>query len=184
MIIGISGEAGSGKTTLAKYLVKAYGFKEVAFADKLKEMIGRALFDLSDSQLYGHLKEHFDPRYDKSPREILQLGGELMRCIHKDIWIEAAFRGLDFGPDSHYVVSDARYVNELEKIRSVFCGDLWLMRRPGAGAKNGIAGHASEEEFKNFQFDSTFDNDGTLDDLYLKADKRMALWGNSRRAHE
>jgi hypothetical protein len=37
-LIGISGKIASGKTSVAKNLTK-YGYKRVAFADKLKEMV-------------------------------------------------------------------------------------------------------------------------------------------------
>jgi hypothetical protein len=39
MIIGLSGYAQSGKDTVAKILVDHYGFRRVAFADKIKEMV-------------------------------------------------------------------------------------------------------------------------------------------------
>jgi hypothetical protein len=38
MIIGLTGKAGSGKDTIGKYIESEYGFKRVAFADKLKEL--------------------------------------------------------------------------------------------------------------------------------------------------
>ena len=39
MIIGLSGYARSGKDTVAETLVNEYGFKRVAFADKIKDLL-------------------------------------------------------------------------------------------------------------------------------------------------
>ena len=50
MIIGIAGKIGSGKSTIAKIL-KAKGFQEQTYADKLKE-IAIKVFDLSYDQVY------------------------------------------------------------------------------------------------------------------------------------
>lgn len=45
MIIGLTGLKGSGKDTVAAYLIKEYGFERRAFADPLKRSIA-ALFDI------------------------------------------------------------------------------------------------------------------------------------------
>ena len=42
--IGLVGKAGTGKDTVAAYLVAVYGFRKFAFADKLKEI---------DTELFG-----------------------------------------------------------------------------------------------------------------------------------
>jgi len=52
MIIGLCGVAGSGKDTVADFLVKNHGFVKVAFADPLKR-ICKDVFDFSDEQLWG-----------------------------------------------------------------------------------------------------------------------------------
>lgn len=52
MIIGISGKAGSGKDTVADFLVKERGLVKVALADPLKR-ICKDVFDFTDEQLWG-----------------------------------------------------------------------------------------------------------------------------------
>lgn len=54
MIIGITGQppAGSGKDTVADFLVEEYGFAKVAMADPMKR-ICKEVFDFSDEQLWG-----------------------------------------------------------------------------------------------------------------------------------
>ena len=39
MLIGVCGKAGSGKDTIADYLVKKYNFKKIALADPIKRMV-------------------------------------------------------------------------------------------------------------------------------------------------
>lgn len=51
MIIGLIGKAGSGKSTVAKYLNKK-GYVEVALADPMKRFC-RDVFEFSDEQLWG-----------------------------------------------------------------------------------------------------------------------------------
>lgn len=64
MIIGLCGQAGVGKDTVADFLVKNHGFVKVALADPLKR-ICREVFDFSDEQLWGPSSERNkpDPRY-------------------------------------------------------------------------------------------------------------------------
>ena len=52
-IILLSGWKGSGKDTVANLLVSNYGFKRIAFADSLKDMV---------SELYNIPRSHFDHR--------------------------------------------------------------------------------------------------------------------------
>ena len=46
IIVGLSGKAGSGKDTVANYLVEKHNFTKLAFAGVLKEGM-KILFDLS-----------------------------------------------------------------------------------------------------------------------------------------
>lgn len=61
-LFGVSGFAGSGKDTMADYLVENYGFKKISFAKIIKDVC-RMVFGFTDEQLYGKLKEIPDQRY-------------------------------------------------------------------------------------------------------------------------
>ncbi len=114
MIIGIMGQAGSGKDTFADRLVDKYGFVKLALADPLKR-ICKDIFDFSDKQLWGPSEERNkpDPRYlvktdvsytngtqvpiytgdYLSPRVALQtLGTEWGRVCYKNVWVDYALR--------------------------------------------------------------------------------------------
>lgn len=64
MIIGIVGEAGSGKDTVAAMVLKSTGAVKVAFADPLKEFC-RDVFGFTDHQLWGpsEARNAPDPRF-------------------------------------------------------------------------------------------------------------------------
>lgn len=95
MILGILGQAGSGKDTVADHLVKKYRFMKVALADPLKR-ICQEVYDFSDEQLWGpsEMRNGADLRYPTgrgylSPRVALQtLGTEWGRSMYANTWID------------------------------------------------------------------------------------------------
>ena len=91
MIIGICGLIGSGKDTIADYLVTNYNFKKLSFADKLKDSVA-TMFDWDRELLDGKTDESRAWRekedaywtkelgYSVTPRLVLQkFGTECMR---------------------------------------------------------------------------------------------------------
>jgi len=67
MIIGIAGNAGSGKDTVADHLVKNHGFVKVSLADPLKRIV-RDVFAFTDEQLWGASEKRNEPdrRYPRT----------------------------------------------------------------------------------------------------------------------
>ena len=147
-IIGLSGFARSGKDEAARVLVEEFGFKQVAFADKLRdflyamnpfvawepgyrsnvsERINGAMMmpiyvqDVIDHHGWGGYKE---TKYGPEIRRLLQrLGTEAGRQTMWDtIWIDAALTG--HGDDARLVVSDARFFNEFDAVRARG-GGIW-----------------------------------------------------------
>ena len=179
-IIALSGFARSGKDEAAKVLVEELGFVQVAFADKLREMllalnpiveqswhVGQDLEihpetvyvqDVISQFGWGGYKE---TRYGTEIRRLLQrLGTEAGRqTLWDSIWIDAALTGLP--EDAKVVVSDARFFNEFDAVRQRG-GRVWRIERPGVGPAND---HPSEMEAIDYpHFELTLNNDGSLDD--------------------
>lgn len=172
MLISLSYAARSGKDTVADYLVKKYNFHKVAFADSLKKAC-KEIFNLSDEQVYGKLKETVDEYWQVTPRYILQrVGTECLRQGYaQDIWIKSL--GAKIKSNENYVISDARFINEVEAVKS-WGGIVIKMNRQAAHATGGIVGHESENSLKNYeQWDYIVDNNGTYEELYDKIDKLM-----------
>ena len=131
MIIGLVGLIGSGKDTVADYLVNVHGFRRESFAGTLKDAVA-AVFGWDRTLLEGRTtasrewREQVDPWWaarlnmpDLTPRWVLQYWGtEVMRRgFHDDIWIasiENKIRNLQ----DNVVISDCRFPNEIVSLRS------------------------------------------------------------------
>ena len=173
-ILGIGYTARVGKDTIADYLVKNYGFVKISFADSLKRAC-KEIFNLSDEQVYGNLKETIDPFWQKTPRYILQKVGTdcLRNGFDQNIWIKSLRSKLVFG--NKYVIPDVRFINEANAVVS-WGGKLVKVLRDNAGATGGIASHASEIELNSFdKWDYMVYNDSTFEDLYRKIDNLVKL---------
>lgn len=130
MIIGVCGFIGSGKDTIADYLVNIHQFRRESFANTLKDAVS-AVFGWDRTMLEGRTKqarewrEQVDPWWSKrlgqaiTPRWILQYWGtEVCRKgFHDDIWIASLENKLRNSSDD-VVISDCRFPNEIKAIRN------------------------------------------------------------------
>lgn len=177
-IIALSGFARSGKDEAAKVLVEEYGFVQVAFADKLREML-YALnpYVLGEFDGMGHphtavrLLQNVIDEYGWNGYKETMFGDEIRRLLQRlgteagrqtlwdSIWIDAALANLD--EDAKVVVSDARFFNEFDAVRERG-GYVWRIERPGVGPANN---HASETEAVSYpHFALHLNNYGTLEE--------------------
>jgi hypothetical protein len=170
MIVGLGFQARVGKGEVAARLCLKHGFTEVAFADALKEAC-RVIFGLTKSQLYGDDKDRPDAFWNDTPRNILQLVGTecLRRGYRDDVWVKAVERIMREHEGQDFVISDCRFPNEAEAIRS-WGGKLVKIVRVGAPII-ATSGHASESALATWDaWDYTLFNNGTLEDLATKVD--------------
>ena len=193
MIVGISGFAGSGKDTLADFLVP-HGFQKISLADPLKK-ICKDVFDFSDQQLWGpseyrnlpdkrYRREHslvgntciccgqkhqytheFQPCY-LTPRYALQLlGTEWGRHCYRHIWVDYVVKMAAHYPN--VVVPDVRYLNEINRLQSEGAKVVRIVRS-SSNPRTGMSHHSSEVEQSQIddnRFDFVIKNEGTLEDL-------------------
>ena len=168
---------GSGKDTVADFLVREHGFHRDSFAKSSKDAVSvifgwdRALLE-GDTQESRMWRERIDPywsnKLDKAvtPRYILQhWGTEVMRGhFHDNIWIDsftARYRG------GNIVLSDTRFINEINTIRDLK-GKVVLVRRgpiPTQKEMQERSVHQSEWDWIGQHFDYEIDNSGNLEDL-------------------
>ena len=131
MIIGICGFIGSGKDTVADYLVNLHHFRRESFANTLKDAVS-AVFGWDRTMLEGRTKqarewrEQVDPWWAQrlgmphlTPRWILQNWGTEIcrRGFHDDIWIASLENKLRNSTDN-VVISDCRFPNEIKAIKA------------------------------------------------------------------
>lgn len=121
MIIGIAGRKGSGKDTVAKFMLDTIGSHTAviaSFADPMKEMV--QVLGIDRQALWGpsEEREKIVPAYGKTTRHILQtLGTEWGReLIDPDIWVTAMEKRylalLERDPNMTLILPDVRFENE------------------------------------------------------------------------
>lgn len=175
-LIGITGKAASGKSSIANWLME----HRDAFVDSFAWPIKRGLVEMfaplgltMTHFIDPALKEAEIPAIGRSPRYLAQtLGTEWAReHLGGDVWIrrcEANLRDAHvWGAGSRLiVVPDVRFENEADWIRKH--GTLLHVRRPGANGMVGVIGHASEGGIVPHAEDFLIQNVGTLADLYAQ----------------
>lgn len=173
-VVGLSGLAGCGKSTVASYLVRAHGYTRVRFADPLKNGM-RAAFGLTDEEIEGKLKElPCDKLEGKTPRfGMQQFGTEFGRnTLGEDLWVNAWKRLVaDLPPYARVVADDVRFPNEAGAIWSLG-GFIFKIERPGQQTIT-TSGHASETQQARIEYDGKIINDGSIADLERAVDYRI-----------
>jgi len=190
VVIGLAGAIGSGKTTFARRLVEAWGFRRVGFAEGIREEVLRTIprtvraylravrpdlrarddaGGITVEEWTGFLRGAMDaqPR-DEFFRSILQeWGTELRRAEDPDYWVKQWERRIV--QYQRVVADDARYLIEVDAIRRAG-GHLITISRHRF---NTVAdSHASEHGLRDFNdWDFRLVNEGTIEDLWADADR-------------
>jgi hypothetical protein len=191
VIIGVSGKAGSGKDTIAKYLHDEYGFATLAFADPMKAFCAE-LFDWSYDQLWGpsELREQVDQKWGFSPRKALQLlGTEWGRALDENMWVKIGLEKAKQKIKDGYpgvVITDCRFKNEIGQVKAAGGSLLRVVRSSNTGGSSGVAGHASEREQDSIQeseFSAVIRNEGTIEDLHRRIEDFLDAIGAPTNNH-
>ncbi|NBP57024.1 hypothetical protein EBU71_10940, partial [bacterium] len=200
MIVGICGLIGSGKDTIADYLVNLHQFRRESFARSLKDAVA-AVFGWDRDMLEGRTKQSREWREQVdfwwsnrlgmkiTPRWVLQnWGTEVCRQgFHDDIWIASLENKLRNSEDN-VVISDCRFPNEITAIKNNNGIIVWVQRGElpdwydtaqdaNMGDKRALkymqdSGiHPSEWKWIGTEFDIIIDNNSSLNDLYEQIEK-------------
>ena len=170
MIICLVGLKGSGKTTIANYCSEYYGFKCIAIADPLKELV-KNIFTLTDEQVHDHLqKEELDIRWNRTPRQLLQwFGTDVMRNNFPTYWTDQLIEKIK-NSDGNILISDIRFEAEVDAIKTIFQDVyIWKIIR----CNDVIDYHSSEDYAKCANADVTLNNDGTITSLHHLIDVEL-----------
>ena len=186
MIVGICGLIGSGKDTIADYLIRKHDFEKISFADKLKDSVS-VMFDWDRELLDGKTdesrawREEVDEYWSKetgetiTPRLVLQLfGTECMRDgFYDGIWVSLTKKKILDNPGKNFVIPDVRFPNEAKMLYEIK-GQVWRVKRGqdpvwmrmyqdiGVEPKDV---HESEWRWANVDFNNVIYNDLGIEEL-------------------
>jgi len=167
-LIGLIGRARSGKDTVAGYLARRHKFTQVAFADPMKEMLEVAFDGINFRE--GDREQPIE-WLGKSPRQLMQtLGTGWGRdTIHQDLWKliteRKVLKAIEF--NWSMVISDVRFHNEADMILK-HGGELWQIQRDTTETVNA---HVSEQHSWDTYQTKTIENNGSLEELFLKVEE-------------
>ncbi len=184
-VIGICGQAGAGKDTLAKWFTSR-GYLRSGFSDPLKRMLNQAfgfsMDDWEDRQWkeslgaillmdsYGHAR-------CTTPRHVAQwLGTDVVRNnFGQDAWVELWTRRWHETGQGRIVAPDVRFQNEVDAIHKLGGVVLRVTRKGDRSADIHMhegevehAPHASERTDTLRSIDHEIRNDGTIAEMYEK----------------
>ncbi len=193
-VVGLVGFAGSGKDTAASLFRKG-GYQQDSFAAPLKDVISQ-IFSWDRGMVEGGTKESREWReqpdaywseafgYPVIPRVVLQkFGTESMRDVfHDDIWVKSLIRRIQMSSNKKFVISDARFQNEVQAIQEMGGIILRIRRGPEPNwflvadqANRGnpdairhmieLGIHRSEWDWIGCEFDYVIENNGTLSEF-------------------
>jgi hypothetical protein len=162
-LIGLGGVSGSGKTTAGQYLEKRSGYKTIAFADSLKDIVAY-LYGLDrkvlegDAPVRAERKKPLQQCPSRSMVDILQaMGTEVFRSFDPDVWINHVRRKIN---TDRVVITDMRYVNEIEFVKSLG-GYAFEIVRPGHKSEAPV--HASEVSIPRENYHHIIVNDEDIE---------------------
>lgn len=156
-VIGLAGPAGAGKDTVAEMIQRMYGYKRIAFAHTLKNMLAIAGMPEPEREF----KEALLPGLPFSWRQAAQtLGTEWGRSLDPDLWVKLTLMHMQKHP-GNYVISDVRFENETAAIRGLG-GTIVHIHGRKTALVGDTTNHASEAQVKQDPLDYILPNQGDL----------------------
>jgi hypothetical protein len=169
LLIGLAGQARTGKDTAGTYLATRYCLRRLAFAEPIKRGIA-AMLDEPYAVVAAWPKEAAIDGLDVTPRQLFQtLGTDWGRnLVHPDLWISLLRRQWrEIRADPEYggaVITDVRMPNEAAWIRR----EGGLVIHVTRDDRPAVRQHVSEDPLPILEGDVSLPNNGTLDELHCR----------------
>jgi len=173
MKILLIGKAGSGKSTVARYLIQKYNLKKYSLGDGVKHMTVDILNLCGIRVRIGDL--YNTTRKKQYRRYMQQIGTEIcQKYFGKECWCNLLKNKIDNDLCEDYVIDDIRFITEYNYWYDDDTISIKLIRNKAylEQTHNAESMHQSETEMETIKCDYTINNDDiTLDELYKKIDE-------------
>lgn len=193
-VIGLVGRKQCGKDTVYELMREMTPCKRIAFADPLREEVGAVLGgekpipydvpvvlrDFLETEIEQNglrpASDAFRRPYQPRIRKILQWWGtEYRRILYgMDYWLDRFRAAVRAEPDTLWVVTDVRFINEAECIKGEG-GILWRITRPEADMA--LDSHVSEGQIPKIQPCIVLENRWGIEELKINVRVGLRLSG-------
>ena len=186
LLIGFTGPPSSGKNTAADYLEAHHDFRQVAFADAIRQAV-LTLDPWVDT--FYRLREvvrawGWETAKRNSPevRRLLQVfGTEVGRAMFGTaVWVDQVCKKIaTFPPGQRAVITDVRFSNEADALwaRGGFLGRI----KRDASHHRGVLDHRSETESAALVPDYHLPNHTSTEELHRRLDRLVTRLSKQRR---
>ena len=161
----LSGWSGSGKDTVADWLVRERGYVRVAFADPLKEDVAAAT-GIPVSVFHDPVAKGVPlAGVAQTPRDLLIEHARRARAVDPDIYARAIVGKIQSEDLARVVVSDWRLLREYKYVRSMLpAAEIVRVRVSRLGLT--VLTEPTEHELDEHPMDIHINNDGDIQSLY------------------
>lgn len=190
-IIALSGWKGSGKDTLAEYLIQKYYTQRFAFADELKNSVAAEFGiprhhmddvkykdqpiltmpvkpqDPFSQHVVDFMKDEFKENNGQpywTPRALCILKGSTNRTVNSGYWVEKVIDRIHLAYANLCVITDMRYLSEMNQLYHEFGKDITFIRVERFD--NSPSNDPSERDLDDAPFDYYVDNSSTKEYAY------------------
>jgi len=157
-VIGLLGRSRSGKDTVANIIMSNYPEYTIVRLSAPLKQAATALYHLTPEQLETDQKEIPDPRWNKTPRQLIQsLTDHVMQNMGHDFFTKRLYDGLQ--PHQPIIIPDVRFAHDITEIMK-HKGIVIKITRPG----NPIQ-HPFENHIDHLTGTHHLINDSTIENL-------------------
>ncbi|MHA1976482.1 MAG: AAA family ATPase [Candidatus Hodarchaeales archaeon] len=168
LLIGITGNMGSGKSLAANYLTEKYQCKKLRLSGKMRDIA-------TELEI-------------KPTRDFLQGIGKFMRDFDDDVWVRYVYNKVRLS-SSPIVIDDIRRINEIKFLEPLGFKFIRIDTDPAirrsriesrGDAKitdtdwNRWSTHLTENQVMELKVDYHLENNGTIEELHEQFDKIIA----------
>ena len=155
-IIALLGRSRVGKDTAAMILSKAFGFHILRLSSPIKDACS-VLYDIPREHLDSAHKELVDPRYGRTPRDLMvQMTAVVRECMPSDFFVT---RLMSRARSPGIIIPDVRYQEDVDVLKTHDTLRPLILKITRANAP---VLHAHEDPIDSMGADVVFKNDDDL----------------------